>query len=393
MTSLFDPFDLGTLRLSNRIVRAPMTRSRVEPGDALGKRNALYYAQRATAGLIVAEALVVDPMGRGYLDTPGIYTMAQIEGSREVARAVHAAGGYIVAQLWHVGRVSHQSVLPRQAEPLGPTSEKAANLYVFARNDKGKPDKVAISSPRAISDDEVDAIIGQFASTAENATRAEFDGVEVLAGNGYLFEQFLNSAVNRRTGRYGGDTPAGRTRLLLNAIDGIRTRLGAKALVGVRLSPFGRFNSMPKDDQTEETYLHLARELENRKVSYIHFNDEPVSIGHLNEDAVENTEETAASEFGVKQRLIPEAFLRSFRRHYHGAVVLCGGLDRTLAETILSEGLADLVAFGVPFIANPDLPRRLRDSLPLAEPDTRRFYGGDERGYSDYPGYGDKAAL
>lgn len=383
MPSLSDSFAIAGLRLPNRIVMAPMTRSRVDEDDALGELNAEYYVQRASAGLIVTEALVVSPTGRGYAFTPGIYTDAHVRGLRMVVDKVHAAGGRIFAQLWHVGRVGAASVLPPGEVPVGPTDEPVEDLNTFARDADGQYGTVAATPPRSITDEEIAGVIGSFVTAAQNAQRAGAEGLEILAANGYLLDQFLNAAVNRRSGRYGGATRATRCAFLLEVIDAMLECV-PKMPLGVRLSPFGNFNKMPDDANTRATFLHLAREMERRKIAYVHFNDEPVSIGHLNQEAVVNT---SASGSGTAWK-IPKSFLREFRAAYSGPVIFCGGLNSETATKMLSNGEADLVAFGLHFIANPDLPRRLIEGLALAEPNTEFFYGGGREGYTDYPAYG-----
>lgn len=378
MSKLFEPYTLAGLRLPNRIVMAPMTRSRVGDGNQLGELNAEYYAQRATAGLIVSEAIVVDPMGRGYLFTPGLHDAVQIDGARKVTAAVHEAGGRILAQLWHVGRVSHSAVLPGNAAPVGPTAAAEPELYTFSV-ENGVAGKYPATQPRALTDREIAEIPLQFAAAAENALEAGFDGFEILAGNGYLFEQFQNTGVNTRKGRYGGGAAESRCRLLLETIDAVQNRVGRDRLLGVRLSPFGTFNCMPKCEKTTETYLYAAHQLEHRGVQFVHLNDEPVSVGHLNAGA-ESQEAKATT-----QRLIPPAFRERFREVYKGTVIICGALDRWMAEEMLSNGEADLCAFGISYIANPDLVHRMKESIPLAHADTDLFYGGGARGYTDYP--------
>lgn len=378
---LFTNYQLGGLELPNRIVMAPMTRSRVTGDDALSSLNADYYSQRATAGLIISEAIVVNPSGRGYMFTPGLYSPQQVEGCRKVADAVHKAGGRIVAQLWHVGRVAHESVLPAGETPVAPTGDPVDGLYVFGLDAEGRLGKVHVTPPRAMTEEDIEGTINSFAQAANNAKTAGFDGVEILAANGYLFDQFLNSVVNRRPGRFGGATVTSRCELLLQTIDAIRTAVGREFILGVRLSPFGNFNKMPSDPLAAETFLHLANELSRRRVDYVHFNDEPVSIGHLNQDSVENIAGAGSG------RMIPAQFLRDFRKRYSGSVMICGALTADSAGKMLADGDADLFAFGIPFIANPDLPTRLREDLPLSQPKTELFYGGDAEGYTDYPPY------
>ncbi|MFK8399930.1 alkene reductase [Pseudomonas sp. BGr12] len=380
---LFEPFEIQGLRLQNRIVMAPMTRSRVDDDGILTSLNAEYYAQRAQGGLIVSEAIVVDPVGRGYLLTPGLYTAEQVNGAALVANAVHAKGGRIFAQLWHVGRVAHISTLPTGAIPVSPTAEPLNDTFVFGRDDQGRLGKVRCTPPRALTDDEVGLIIEQFSTAAANAIEAGFDGVEILAANGYLFDQFQNSVVNTRSGYFGGATADSRINLLRDTITAIQNKVGS-VRIGVRLSPFGTFNGVPKDPKTAETYLELASALEKLGVCYVHFNDEPVSIGHLNQEQVSNTVSSAENQF---VRLIPSEFLREFRNRFKGAVIICGGLTFELAEKMQKSDQADLFAFGIPFIANPDLPARLQNHWPLAKPDLETFYGGGAKGYIDYPAF------
>lgn len=376
---MFERFQLGRLTLPNRIVMAPMTRSRVGPGDVMTDLNVEYYRQRASAGLIVTEGIVVSPGGKGYLFTPGLHTDEQVEGWRRVVDTVHGAGGRIFAQLWHVGRVAHASTLPNGQAPLAPTDFWADDLHTFGIGDDGKPGTVRVSRPRAMNERDLDELAAQFAQAALNAGHAGFDGIEILAGNGYIFEQFLNAACNTRTDRYGGQSPESRCRLLLETIDAMRAAIGDRLPIGVRVSPFGFFNSMPTDDAVEETYIYLADQLRSRGIAYVHFNDEPVSLGHLNADNANATTEI--------RRLIPASFLVRFKQAFGGPMILCGGLDRATAERFLTTGSVDLVAFATAFLANPDLPARLKNGWPLNAPDTDRFYGGDARGYTDYPVY------
>jgi len=326
----------------------------------------------------------VEPHGRGYLDTPGLHTPAQQRAWTAVAAAVHARGGRIFAQLWHVGRVSHASLLPGGASPLGPTSVAVPGLSTFALRVDGSAGAVAATPPRAMDRAQIAATIAHFACAARHALAAGFDGIEILAANGYLFDQFQNSVVNTRTDAYGGRTPADRARLLLDTVDALREETGA-ARIGVRLSPFGRFNEMPHDPQTRATYLHIADELERRRITYCHFNDEPASPGHLNAGAADDAPATAFA--APPQSLIPPDFHREFRAHFRGPVLLCGGMNAARAEEALRRGLADCIAFGLPYVANPDLVERMRQHWPLSVADPTRFYGGDARGYTDYPPY------
>jgi len=363
---LFSPFDLKGLPLKNRLVMAPMTRCRAAEGDVPTPLMAEYYAQRATAGLIVTEGVPVAPQGRGYLWTPGIYTPQQVAGWRAIADAVHAANGIIFAQIWHVGRISHTSLQPDGAAPAGPTEQAAEGANCFGIGENGQPGYVATSIPHPLSKQEIDEVVGWFAQAAENAQQAGLDGVEIHGANGYLFDQFLNSVLNTRRDAYGGATPENRCRLLLETVDGVVARIGA-ARVGVRISPNGRFNAMPEDPKMEETFLYLAGELERRGIAYLHINDQ-------------RTFELPA---------IPDALLPKLRAAFSGPLILCGGYDRARALAAIDSGLADLIGFGVPFLANPDLPARIEHDWPLNTPIRETFYGGGAEGYTDYPLYQD----
>ena len=384
MSPMFQSFNLQGLRLRDRIVMAPLTRSRAGLKGVPTPMNAQYYAQRASCGLIVSEAAVVSPRGMGYLSTPGLYTEEQIAGWRLVTGAVHRAQGLMFAQLWHVGRVSHISLQPSGDAPLGPTNAAAQKLHTFAWTESGEPGEVSVSPPRALLVEEMEPIVQEFVQAAKNALRAGFDGLELLAANGYLFDQFLNSNINTRTDEYGGQSPQTRARLLLETVDAICREVKGVRL-GVRLSPFGTFNNMPDDDKTEETLFFIAKELGSRGIAYVHFNDEPISIGHLNQALVDNRQET--EEGSTVSRRIPKRFLRTFKERFDGPIILCGALTAETAKAMLNDGLADLVAFGIPFIANPDLPKRLLHGWDLTPPKTSLFYGGGEEGYIDYACY------
>ncbi len=384
MSIVFQSFDLQGLHLRNRIIMAPMTRSRVGPGDTPTAMNAEYYAQRASSGLIISEAIVVSQRARGYLFTPGLYTEDQVVGWRLVTEAVRRKGGQIFAQLWHVGRVSHLSVQPNGDAPLGPTNEHEPDLHTFAITESGKPGPVTVSPPRALRTGEIRPLVDEFVRAAKGALRSGFDGLEILAANGYLFDQFLNSRVNTRTDEYGGQSPQNRARLLLETVDAICNEVKGVRL-GVRLSPFGNFNNMPDDDKAEETFFHIAKELRSRDIAYVHINDEPISIGHLNQPGVDNV--GLADGDTTPPRRVPARFLREFKARFGGSVMLCGALTAEIAEAMLNEGLADLAVFGIPFIANPDLPERMRQGWELTPPRTDFFYGGGAEGYTDYAKY------
>ena len=363
MSTLFDRFDLGGLALRNRIVMAPMTRSRATTTvpDAL---TATYYAQRAGAGLIVTEGAQVSEQARGYLFTPGMHTRAQVAGWKTVTAAVHAEGGAIFAQLWHVGRLSHVSLQPGERAPVGPVAKVAEGVQAFGYREDGTPGQMPASTPRALAPGELPGITADFVAAAHNAIEAGFDGVEIHGANGYLFEQFINGGLNTRDDAYGGPGIANRLRFVLETIDAVVAAIGSHR-VGIRLSPFNRIFDMPAFDGEAETWLALARELATRDLAYVHLS---------NREAI-----VAAS---------GEGFLATFRDAYAGGtLVLAGNYTPERAAADVADGLADLVAFGRPFIANPDLVERLRNGWPLAEGDSATFYGGGAAGYTDYPGY------
>ncbi|MBS7792410.1 alkene reductase [Roseococcus sp. SDR] len=344
--SLFSPVRLGALNLKSRVVMAPMTRNRT-PGQVPTALNAEYYAQRAGAGLIVTEGTTPDASGRGYIDIPGLYNRAQAEGWREVARAVHAKGGHIFVQLMHTGRISHPDFLDGAA-PVAPSAIPApGEIYT---HEGMKPH----GTPRALEAAEIPALIATYGRAATLAREAGLDGVEVHGANGYLPGQFLAPNANQRTDEWGGSIE-NRARFLLGAVDAAVAAIGADR-VGVRLSPGGVFNDI-QDPDAPATYAHVAAELAKRNLAYLHiFNTNPG--------------------FDVPALI---------RAHYKGTLILNGGYDRARAEADIASGLADLIAFGVPYLANPDLPERLAQGAALNTPDQATFYGGGAKGYTDYP--------
>ncbi|MBG0510851.1 alkene reductase [Agrobacterium sp. MOPV5] len=369
MNSLFEPYDLAGRTLRNRFVMAPMTRARAKDGIA-DAETALYYRQRATAGLIVTEGTPISQEGQGFAFVPGIWSEAQVDGWRGVTDAVHAQGGTIFAQIWHVGRMSHTSLQPGGKAPVSSTGNPArdANSMAFAFDESGKPGFVETSVPRALGTEEVRRVVNDFADAAANADRAGFDGVEIHGANGYLLEQFLNPTVNDRTDRYGAATLEDRTRFLLEVVDAAIERIGSNR-VAIRLSPYGQLFQMGLYPEIEETYLHVAAELSKRDLAYVHIMDQ--------------------ASRGASP--MPAGFLPKFRAAYSGTLILAGGLDLATAEHLVRDGLIDLPAFGEPFIANPDLVARFRHKAPLASADRSTFYGGDARGYTDYPVIRDEA--
>ena len=376
MIDLFQPHVLGgAVSLKNRIVMAPMTRTRTSAGDTPNELMAAYYGQRAGAGLIVAEAADVAPSSNGYAMTPGIYTEAQLQGWRLVTDEVHRQGGTIFLQIWHVGRMAHPSLMPNGEAPWGVTGERAENSDVFAHGPDGKLSYIRAGKPRRLETHEVSALVGTFAQAFANARRAGFDGVEIHAANGYLFEQFMNSVLNTRSDRYGGRRIEDRTRFLMEVVDAAMREFGP-GRVGVRLAPFGTFNSMPADPLTEETLLYVAGELGRRGAAYMHLVYELMPTGNME-----------SAEF--QKRYVDQAVLARVRAAFPGAIIWCGGFtSRDGAQAAFDTGLVDLIAFGRPYIGNPDLADRLRHGWPLVEADRSTYYTrlGD-KGYTDFPTY------
>jgi N-ethylmaleimide reductase len=351
--NLFAPFDLGGLALPNRLVMAPMTRNRAGPGNVPTALNGEYYAQRASAGLIVTEATQVSPQGVGYPGTPGIHNDAQVEGWRRVTDAVHRAGGRIFLQLWHVGRISHPSLQPDGGLPVAP-SAIAAEGEAFT---PGGMQPFVV--PRALEVAEIPGVVAQFEEGARRALAAGFDGVEIHGANGYLIDQFLRDGTNRRTDRYGGSVE-NRARFLLEVTEAVAGVWGADR-VGVRLSPWSDFNNM-RDSDPPATFNHAARALARFGLAYLH------------------VVEPGGSVPAGAAPLAPD-----LKAAFGGPLMVNGGYTRPLAEAALARGEADLVSFAALFLANPDLPARLERNSSLNVPDPATFYGGDHRGYTDYP--------
>ena len=361
VSSLFDPYSLADVQLRNRVVMAPMTRARSYDSIA-NSVMADYYSQRATAGLIITEGTPISPEAQGYAFIPGIWTSEQVAGWKETTTAVHDRGGRIFCQLWHVGRLSHPSLQPEAQQPVSSGSLPARDCQIFAYDDDGEVGFINVTDPRPLSTDEVGRVTRDYAAGAANALDAGFDGVELHAANGYLFEQFLNPGINTREDEYGGSIP-NRARFLLEAVDRVVEEVGSSR-VGVRISPFSGLFDMPAYDEAEDTYLYLATELGRRHIAYVHFIDQ-------NPDG---------------QRLLGPEFLTAFRARFDGTIILAGALTGELAQTYVESGLIDLAAFGQPYIANPDLVERLQNGWPLATPDPLTVYGGvGAEGYSDYP--------
>jgi N-ethylmaleimide reductase len=370
-SALFQPLQVGPYRLAHRVVMAPLTRMRAER-DSFAPRplNAEYYAQRATpGGLIIAEASPVASTGRGNPATPGIYSEAQIAGWRKVVDAVHARGGIIFLQLWHVGRVSHSS-FHDGALPVAPSAIPITAEGMKAMTADGKV--VPYETPRALETEEVAGVVEAFRQAAKNALAAGFDGVEIHGANGYLLEQFLQSRSNQRTDRYGGSIE-NRARLLLEITQAAIDVWGTNR-VGVRLSPYGVANDSGEADPMP-LYTHVVKALDELGLAYLHF-IEPRSSG--------------SGRAEVNWQNVPSAMVL-FRPLWSGVLITAGGFTGETANAAIADGHADAIAFGRIFISNPDLPRRLQHGFPITPYNRATFYGGEERGYTDYPVYDELA--
>lgn len=353
--TLLSPVTLGRYELANRIVMAPLTRNRAGDGNTPRSLNALYYAQRASAGLIISEATQISPQGVGYPSTPGIHTEDQIAGWKLVTQAVHEQGGRIFLQLWHVGRISHPSLQPNGELPVAPSAiapEGEASTYEGTQ---------PFVTPRALDTDEIPEIVEQYRQAAKNALEAGFDGVEVHSANGYLLDQFLRDGSNQRTDAYGGSIE-NRARFLLEVMDAV-TEVWGGDRVGIRLSPSGTFNDM-YDSDPQALFTYVVSQLDRYNLAYIHI--------------IEPREDNGAP---AGQNLTA-GFFRSI---YHGTIISAGGYDRDLAEETVANGDADLIAFGRWYISNPDLVERFAAEADLNPYDRSTFYGGGEEGYTDYP--------
>ena len=352
--SLYDPIAIGDLTLSNRIVMAPMTRNRADEQLAPPPIAVEYYSQRASAGLIITEASQVSPDGVGYPATPGIYTDEQVTGWRRVTDAVHKEGGHIFIQLWYCGRISHPSLLPNNATPVAPSAiapEGDAFTYEGLQ---------PFVMPRALATDELPDIVAQYRHAAEMASRAGFDGVEVHAANGYLLDQFLRDGSNQRDDQYGGSVE-NRMRLLNEVLDAV-CELWPAHHVGVRITPENSFNSM-SDSDPQGHFGYFVDQLNQRGLAYLHVLEGDMMTKSASVD------------------------YRMLRDRFDAPYMANNGYDLARAKNALQNGDADMVSFGVPFLANPDLVYRFARNLPLNEADQETFYGGDEHGYTDYPFY------
>src|SRR6202048_3385623 len=360
MSKLFSPGKIGPYQLSHRVVMAPLTRMRSDPGDIPSDLMVEYYSQRASkGGLIISEAAPVSIRGDGDAGAPGVYSDRQIEGWRRVTDAVHAKGGRIFLQLWHVGRLSHTDLQPNGEPPVAP-SAIAAEGYAYTRQGE-----VPFSMPRALALEEIPGIIEEFRAGAERALHAGFDGVEIHGANGYLPDQFLQDGTNKRTDEYGGPIE-NRARFLLEVTQAAISVWGADR-VGGGISPSGTYGSM-SDSNPPATFGYVATQLDRLGIAYL----------HVVEPRIKGTEEISHGQAPIAAQHLRPKFSRT--------LIAAGGFAADSAEAIVASGDADLVAFGRHFISNPDLPERLRRSLPLNRYDRSTFYGGDARGYVDYPG-------
>ena len=359
MTTLFDPIRIGDIHLATRICMAPLTRNRASPGQVPNDLMRDYYAQRADpatgAGLIITEATQISAMGQGYLDTPGIYNAAQVAGWRRITDAVHARGGRIVVQLWHVGRVSHVSLLPAGQAPVSSTA-RAANGKTFIAGGFAP-----CSAPRALHTEEIAGVVADYAHAARCAIDAGFDGVEVHGANGYLIDQFLRDSINDRTDVFGGAIE-NRTRFLLEVMQAVASAIGGSR-TGLRLSPVTPSNDAGADSAPQALMEHAVRQLAPLRLAYL----------HLIEGQTGGARDIAPFDYAALRAL------------FAGAWMVNNGYTGAMAQDVVASGAADLVAFGKAFIANPDLGLRLQAGVTLNVSDNSTFYGGGAEGYTDYP--------
>jgi N-ethylmaleimide reductase len=363
---LFQPYRFGPFTLRHRIVMAPLTRSRArQPGNVPSSLAACYYAQRASAALIVSEATQVSMQGQGYAWTPGIHSREQVEAWQRVTQAVHQADGLIFNQLWHVGRISHPALQPDNMLPVAPSAIVPEGM-AFIENERGEGEMVPFVRPRALDIEEIPYVVAQYERAARNARAAGFDGVEIHAANGYLLDQFIESGTNRRTDSYGGPVE-NRARLLIEVAEAL-TRIWGPDRIGVRLSPMATANDI-RDDEPEATFGYVAERLSDFRFAYLHIVNPAM-------EQMQRGDEPAPAALRM---------VDTIRKKFQGTLIVAGGFETRTAAQWLREGKADLIAFGRQFIANPDLPERLRTGAPLNADDPTTYYGGGEKGYTDYP--------
>lgn len=370
--TLFSPLRVGALQLEHRVVMAPLTRLRsAQPGDVPRTLNAEYYRQRASkGGLIISEATQISLQGKGYPAAPGIHSAEQVAGWRQVTQAVHDRGGLILLQLWHVGRNSHSSLHPEEGLPVAPSAIAPKTGKALQADFKPATYEV----PRALETAEIPGIVEQYRQGAQNAKDAGFDGVEIHSANGYLLDQFLEDGSNKRTDQYGGSIE-NRARLLMEVTDAVTGVWGADR-VGVRLSPYGSFGDMHDSDPVA-LFTYVLNQLSRRGVAYVHLVEPRAGNAGAGAPIDQNAPSTS----------------RIFREAFPGVLISAGGYTGEEAEQTLESGKADAIAFGRLFIANPDLPDRLRRNAPLNKPDRATFYGGTEVGYTDYPALEELASV
>lgn len=362
MTLLFDKIQLGNMVLKNRIFMAPLTRMRSkQPGNIPYELNAKYYAQRATAGLIISEATQISQQGQGYPSTPGIHSPEQVKGWKLVTDAVHQKGGKIFLQLWHVGRISHSSFQPNNKLPVAPSAIKPAGK-TFTADWK----QVDFETPHALSLEEINVILNDYTKACQNAREAGFDGVEIHGANGYLLDQFLQDGSNHRTDEYGGSI-SHRSKLLLEVIDRA-INIWDKERVGVRLAPYGTFNDMSDSDPIA-LFNYVLEQLNSKHIAYVHM-IEPRATNAGGGDAIKSNVPCVAE---------------LFRKKFNGIFISAGGYTPETAKMSLENGLVDAITFGRLYIANPDLPERIKAGAALNPYNRATFYGGNEKGYTDYP--------
>ncbi|MBW5811899.1 alkene reductase [Yersinia kristensenii] len=358
---LFSPLKVGALTLPNRVFMAPLTRLRsIEPGDIPTPLMAEYYRQRASAGLIITEATQISFQAKGYAGAPGLHTPEQLNAWKKITQAVHDDGGHIAVQLWHVGRISHNSLQPGQQAPVAP-SAIAADTRTTVRDETGAWVRVPCSTPRALETEEIPGIINDFRQATANAREAGFDYIELHAAHGYLLHQFMSPASNQRTDQYGGSIE-NRTRLTLEVVDATAAEWGAEH-IGIRISPLGPFNGLDNGEDQEEAALYLVEELNKRNIAFLHISEPDWAGGKPYSDA----------------------FRDAVRARFKGVIVGAGAYTAEKAENLIEKGFIDAVAFGRSYISNPDLVERLQQNAPLNEPDGETFYGGGAKGYTDYP--------
>ncbi|MDO9414757.1 alkene reductase [Pararhizobium sp.] len=367
MTSLFDPIKIGDIEIANRIVMAPLTRNR-SPQAVPNTLNATYYEQRATAGLLITEATAITHQGQGYADVPGLYTPEALAGWKKVTDGVHQAGGKIVVQMWHVGRISHTSLQPDGGKPVAP-SAIVAKSKTYLVNEDGTGSFAETSEPRALEFSEIPGIVEDYRKAARAAIKAGFDGVEIHAANGYLIDQFLRSGSNTRTDAYGGPIE-NRARLLFEVVDAITQEIGA-GRTGIRISPVTPANDST-DTDPQPLFTYVVEKLAAYGLSYI----------HVIEGATGGPRDFKQGDTPFDYAALRAAYTAKGGK---AAWMTNNGYDRDLAIDAIENGKADLVAFGKPFIANPDLVQRLKDNTVLNTPDQATFYGGGAKGYTDYP--------